>query len=110
MLTRRLVIRFFVCHITRLDLERKKMVKASTKSLSVVVSYLLLILTTTTVAEPQEHHYHFVIDAVTSNEFSPDCEDLESSYRYLFLVSDSNSPDSKPSMPGPTIEVSNVQK
>ena len=72
-----------------------------------MVSCLLLIAAiAATATEPQEHYYHFVIDAVTSNEFSPDCEDLTSSFRYLFLVQDLSSPDSKPSMPGPTIEVS----
>lgn len=85
------------------------MMKTPVKSLFIVVTYLLLILETVTVADPQELYYHFVIDAVTSNEFSPDCEDLESSSRYLFLVHDASSPDSRPSMPGPTIEASNVQ-
>lgn len=56
----------------------------------------------------KDRYYHLIIESMISNAKSPDCQDLVSNFKYLFLVRDALNPnnqiDEPGNMPGPTIE------
>ena len=73
---------------------------------SLLVTSILISLRIQRVSA-KDRYYHLVIEPQVSNAVSPDCQDLESNFRYLFLVRDALNPNSQidSGMPGPTIEV-----
>jgi FtsP/CotA-like multicopper oxidase with cupredoxin domain len=71
-----------------------------------MISFLLL-LTSTIIsgALAKDRYYHLIIESMISNAKSPDCQDLVSNFKYLFLVRDALNPSAiEPGMPGPTVE------
>jgi FtsP/CotA-like multicopper oxidase with cupredoxin domain len=53
----------------------------------------------------KDRFYHLIVESIISNAYSPDCQDLVSDFRYLFVVRDALNPEAiEPGMPGPKIE------
>ena len=64
-----------------------------------------LLASIITVASAADRYYHFIIESMINNAKSPDCQDLKSNFKHLFLVRDSLNPTAiEPGMPGPKIE------
>ena len=72
-----------------------------------MIGPLLLTLTMMiTASSAADLYYHLVIRSEINNVNSPDCQDLTTNFKYLFLVHDALNPtaDDGPSMYGPSIE------
>ena len=72
-----------------------------------------LLSSVITAASAADRYYHLVLESMINNAKSPDCQDLTSNFKYLFLVRDALNPEDESSehaaavggkMPGPLIE------